>query len=149
MAAFDQVVAEDGVVGEAPFQAQLERIDRVDALANERAFVKHVLIHVRDHLRIRIDTRIAGIQLRIARTRRAGQADAHARLQHAVAGHHPALGRVVHRAVERVVDGADELVRRFARQLGVGVQRDDVLHRRQGVDVAHDQKKAIARAATK
>ncbi len=147
VATFDQVVAEDAVFRKAVVQAQLERVDRVDALADERAFAEHVLIDVRNHLRVRVDAGVAAVQLGVAGARAAGQADAHARLQDAVAGHHASLPGVVHRAVERMVDGADERLRRIARQAGVGVQRDHVLHRRQAGDVAHDEHEAAFRVA--
>jgi hypothetical protein len=48
-----------------------------------------------------------------------------------------------------MVDGADEGLRRIARQFGVGVQRDHVLHRRQRLDVADNQHEAVVRIATK
>ena len=148
VATLDQVVAEDAVFRKAAIQRALERVDRVNALADERALAEHVLIDVRNHLRVRVDAGIAAVQLRVARARGAGQADPHARLQDRVAADHAAAHRVVHGAVERMVDAADEGLRGVARQLGVGVQGDHVLHRAERVDVADDaQEAAVAVAA--
>ena len=67
VAAFQQIVAEDAVVGKSPAQRAFERIDCIDALADERAFAEQILIHVRHRTRVRVDARLAAVQLRIAR----------------------------------------------------------------------------------
>ena len=55
MATFDQVVAEDGVVGEAIGQRALEGIDVVDALADEGAFREGILVQVGNGTGLGID----------------------------------------------------------------------------------------------
>jgi hypothetical protein len=71
--------------GKRPSSRALERIDVVDALADERAFVEQVLVDVRHGARIRIDAGIAPYSARSRERADAGQADAHAWLQDAVA----------------------------------------------------------------
>jgi hypothetical protein len=68
-------------------------------------------------------------------------------LQNAVAfGDNPARG-VEHRTVQRMGHRADELPGGFARQLGVGVERDDILDGRQDGRLPHDLGKAAAGTA--
>ena len=45
--------------GKPPLERALERIDVVDALADERAFVEQVLVDVRHGARVLIDARLA------------------------------------------------------------------------------------------
>ncbi|MDT4803918.1 hypothetical protein FQZ97_366840 [compost metagenome] len=143
IAALDQVVAEDAVVGKAAFQRLLEGVHRVDALADERAVAEQVLVDVRDGAGIGVDAGVAAEQLGVGRTRGARQADADPRLEDRVAGADAPPPWVEHRAVERVGHGADELPRHVARQLRVGVQGDDVGHRRQRRDIADDQRETL------
>ena len=60
-------MAEDAVLREAPGERALERVDVVDALADERAFAEQVLVDVGDGARVGIDARLAGEQPREAR----------------------------------------------------------------------------------
>ncbi len=145
VAPFEQVVAEDAVFRQASAQHVLERIDLVDALADERTLSKQVLVDIAHCARVRIDAGLAGEQPAVARAVGCSQAHADARLQDAVAFDHPRRLRVAAetRSVQRVSHGGDELAGRIARQLRVGVQRDDVAHVRQGRDVADDPREAI------
>jgi 3',5'-cyclic AMP phosphodiesterase CpdA len=140
-------MAQDPVVRKAPAQRLLEGVDVVDALADERALAEQVLVDIRDGARVGIDARLAAEQLRIARAIRPRQAGGHARLQDAVTGHHPAFCRVVAGAVQRMRHGADQLPRRIARQLGIGIQGDHVLHGAQLGRVPGHQYKGVAGAA--
>ncbi len=146
IAAFEQVVAQDAVLGQAIAQHVLEGVDLVDALADERAFVEHVLVDVGDGAGVRVDARLAAEQPPVVRSVRGGQARADPRLQDAVAArHHRRLGRAAEaRRVERVRHRGDELPGGVARQLRVGVERDHVAHARQLRRVAHDQREAVA-----
>jgi hypothetical protein len=101
VAAFDQVVAQDAVFGQAAGQRALERVDVVDALADERAFAEQVLVDIGNRARVRVDAGFAAIQPRIAGTVGARQAQADARLQDAVAFDHdvPAAAAAEHRPV--------------------------------------------------
>src|SRR3546814_4438711 len=58
IAAFEQVVAQDPVVGEAAVERLLECGDLVDPLADERALAEQVLVHVGHRARVRIDARL-------------------------------------------------------------------------------------------
>ena len=71
---FQKIVAQDAILGKAPLECTLERVDVVDPLADERAFVEDVLIDVRDRARVRVDARLATVQPRVPRPVRAGQA---------------------------------------------------------------------------
>ena len=121
-------MAENPVVGKAPLERQFERIEVVDSLADEGAFLERVLIDVRDRAGIGINARFPAMQARVARLVGARQADAHARLQDAVACANPLPDGVENRTVQRVRHGADELVRGVARQLGIRIEGDHVFH---------------------
>ncbi len=94
-------------------------------------------------MRVRVDAGVAPVQSRIARPVRAGQADGHPGLQDAVALANPLLVRVVARPIQRVRHGAHQLPRRVARQLGIGVQGNDVLHVRQERRIPDDPREAL------
>ena len=140
--ALDQVMAEDGVVREARGHRALEGIHLVDALADERSLAEYILVYVGNRARVGVDAGIAAEQSRIVRARRAGQADADARLQDAVANHDQAPGAAL-RAIERMFHRADEFRGGFPGQLGIGIQGDDVTGALQGGDVAHDVREAL------
>ena len=145
VAALQQVVAEDAVFRQAPAQHPLEGVDVVDALADERTLVEQVLIDVGDCARVGVDARVAAEQPRVACACGAGQADADTGLQNAVAPDHARCRGFAAEAwpVQRMGHRADELPRRVARQLRVGVERDDVAHAPQQRRVADDQREAI------
>ncbi len=124
MAPFQEIVAEDPVLGQPTVEGLLERIDVVDPLADEGAFVENVLVHIGDGARVRVDPRFAPEQTRIARPVLARQAAGHARLQDAVPLGDALQPLVVSRAVQRVRHRSDELPRRVARQLGIRVEGD-------------------------
>ncbi len=63
----------------------LERRNVVNALADERSFVKRVLVDIGHRTRIGIDSNLAGMHFRVARTIGAGQRRRDARLQDAMA----------------------------------------------------------------
>ena len=63
-------------------------------------------------------------------------------MQDAIAGYHALRSFVVDWVVERVRHGANELLRRIARQLCIGVQSNHVFHAGQNGGVAHHQRKA-------
>ena len=149
MAPFQEIVAEDPVLGEPSLEGLLERIDVVDPLADEGAFVEHVLVHIGDGARVRVDSRFAPEQARISRPVRARQAVGHARLQDAVPLEDALQPLVVPRAVQRVRHGSDELPRRVARQLRIRVEGDHEFDVRQIRRPADDDGKAIRRPAAK
>jgi hypothetical protein len=67
VAPFQKIVAEDPVLGKRPLEGPLERIDIIDALADERAFAEQVLVNIGDGARIGIDARLASAHARIPR----------------------------------------------------------------------------------
>ena len=107
VAPFQQIVAENPIFGKAPLERLLEDIDLVDPLADERTFLKSILINVRDSVRIRVNAGVAPVQPRIARAVSAGQAHGHAGLQDAVAFADPLLIRIVARPIQWMRHGAD------------------------------------------
>ena len=150
IATFQQVVAQDPVLREPPAECPLERVDLVDSLADERAFAEDVLVHVGDRARIGIDARLAGVQARVPRACLPGQTCSHTRLQDSVAPRdHRFADALAHcletGTVEWVLHRADELTRRVAGQLRIGIERDDILHVRQCPRVANDEREAVAR----
>ncbi|MDT4817730.1 hypothetical protein FQZ97_508130 [compost metagenome] len=146
-AALDQVVAEDAVIREVAVEGVLEGIHRIDSLADERALLEQVLVNVRYGTGIGVDAGVAAEQLGIGGTRGARQADADPWLQDGVAAG-DALPRWIEAgAVERVGQGADELPRRVARQLGIGVEGDDVVDLGEDVEPADDQGEAFQAGA--
>ena len=149
MAPFQEIVAEDPVLGEPSLEGLLERIDVVDPLADEGAFAEHVLVHVGDGARVRVDSRFAPEQSRISRPVRAGKGVGHARLQDAVPLGDPLHPLVVARPVQRVRHGSDELPRRIARQLRIRIERDHELDVRQIRGLPDDDGKTVRRPAAK
>jgi len=143
IAAFQQVVTENAVLGKAPGQGLFEGLDLVDALADERTLLEGILIDVGDGAGIGVDARLAAVQAGIAGLARPGQARTNPGLQDAVAGDDPSQVRVVNRPVEGVDHGADELARRVPGQLGVRVQGDDVFHAGQRRRPAYHQREAV------
>ncbi len=148
VAAFEQIVTEDAIIGKPMVQRLLEGIDLVDALADERAFTEQILIDVGDAAGIRVEAGLAAMQLCVTRSVRAGQACCHTRLQDAVTFNHPSLRNVVARAIQRMRHCPDELPRRVARQLRIGVQRDHVFDVAQDVGIPDDARKAVAGRTT-
>ena len=59
VAAFQEVVAEDQILGEAAAKRALEGVHVVDALADERPLAEDVLVDVGDVARVGVDARLA------------------------------------------------------------------------------------------
>ena len=144
---FEQVVAEDLVLRQPIVECALKRIDVVDALSDERALLEHVLIDVGDRTRVWIDAGLAAKPASEPRARDARHTDADARLQDRVTRGHATRALVVTRAVERVPEGRRQHPRRIARQLGIAVERDHVLHRCQALDGTDDGREPSQLAA--
>ena len=128
VAPFQKIVAEDPVLGKAPVECPLERIDIIDPLADERAFVKEVLVNVGDGARIRVDARLTPEQVRVPRPVRARQTHGDAWLKDAVPLRDTLFVLVVPRTIERVRHGSHKLPRGIARQLRIRVKGDHILH---------------------
>ena len=150
--AFQQVVTQYAVLGKAVLQRRFERIDVVDALADEGAFAEYVLVDIGGRACVRIDAGLGAEQARVARPVGPRQAHGDARLQDAVATNHPwslrARGGLIEaRVIQRVRHGAHELPRRIARQLRIGVESNHVFHRQQHLGRARYQRKPVRPAA--
>jgi hypothetical protein len=86
----DQVVREQGVLGEAPVRRPLEGIDVVDPLPGEASLAVEVLVDVGHRRRVGVDSRMPGMDRREVRAVRARQRDADPRLEDPVAADDPA-----------------------------------------------------------
>ena len=139
MQALEEVVTEQGVVGHDVVQGALEGGDVVDALADERPAPEQILVDVGDRARVRIEAGGGREQGREARAAGAQRADLDARLQDRVALDDPVRGRIELGAVERVGERPGQLLRRVARQIGVGVEHDDETDRGEKLAVADVQ----------
>ena len=148
--AFEQIVAEQRRIRRPAGERGFESVDVVDAFAGIGAFAEQILIDVRDRRGVGIDSAQAGED---ALEQRALPADRqrrrHARLQHRVAFHHPAGGRVEARPVQRMRHLADQAAHRIARQSRVGVERHDVtdIGGRDGRPGADVDERGVGRAA--
>ncbi len=111
---FQEIVAEDPVLGETSFERSLEGINLVNALADERAFAKQVLVNIGNCTRIGIDTGLASPHCRIPRPVHAGQAYGDPWLKDAVTLTDTLLVFVVPRTIQQVRHGAHKLPRRVA-----------------------------------
>ena len=108
-------MTEYAVFRESIFEGALERVDVVDAFADERAFAEHVLVNIGDSARVRIDTRLAAEQPRIPRLVDCRHAHRDARLQDAVT-----LGDAL---LAFIKDGTIEWVRHGAHKISGSVAR--------------------------
>ena len=147
MARLQQVVAEHGVFRKASVHRGLERIHLIDSLADESAFLKEVLIDIGHRPGVGIDARIARKQADKPGPPGTRQAHSHAGLENAVAfDHNPALG-IEYRMVQRMGHGAHQSSGGVTRQLGVGIERDDIFDQGEDGGVADDFGKALAATA--
>ena len=142
----DQVVAENRVVGKVA-AALFEGIQIVDPFADERAFGKQILVHIRYDTGVRIDARIVRVQLGETRAVGTGQVDADPRLQDRIAIDDPAAVRIEDRPIERMGQRAHQLPRGVARQVRVGIERDDITHAGQDRGLADHLRETALRAA--
>ena len=129
VAALQQVVAEDEVLREGPFEHLLEHAQVVDALAAEGALVEYVLIELEAGGGVDVQSAQSGHQLRVAALVGDLDVDVDAGLHDAVAAVHAfAVFRQL-RHVERVRHRPDELLCRVEHQLRVGVEGNDEAYR--------------------
>src|SRR4029450_11324676 len=59
---FEQVVRQEGVLGDWVRQRRIERVDVEQAFTGENAFAEKVLVGVGHRGRVRVDSRMSGIQ---------------------------------------------------------------------------------------
>ncbi len=148
VAALDEVVREQRVLRKAAGGGPLERLDVVDPLSGEAPLAIEILIHIRDRGRIRIHTRMPGVDRGEDRAIRARERHADARLEDAVAADHSSVYRIVNGTIERMRQCSHEERRRVGRKHGVGVESDDVPHAVERIDVAHDRRECVVPRAS-
>ena len=128
VAALQQVVAQDEVLGEGALEHLLEHAEVVDALAAEGAFVEDVLVELEAGGGVDIQATQAGEELRVAALIGHFDVDIDARLHDAVAAIDTTAVGTQTGAIERMSHSAYELLRRIEHQLGVGVEGDNELY---------------------
>src|SRR5581483_1889691 len=126
IAAFYQVVAENAVFRKTSAQCPLEGIHVIDSLTNKRTFAESILIYVRHSACVRINAYFSAPEPRIMGMTCAGQAGGNTWLQDAVAVDRTLPGSVINGLVQRMRHRANKLPNRVARQLGVGIESNDV-----------------------
>ena len=125
---FQQVVAEQAVLGDATVQRTLVGIHGIDALAREGALAEQVLIEIRHRSGVDIHAAGGGKQALVARALAAdGQRGRHAGLENGVPADHPVVV-AEDRLVERMGHLADQSGDRVPGQTRIAVQRDHVAH---------------------
>src|SRR5918999_5870857 len=117
---------EKRVLGEPAARRAPERVDLVRPFAGEAPLAEEVLIDVRYGSRVWIDAGMPRVDGGEARAERARQRDSDARLDDAVSTHDAAMFCIVHGAVERMRDRADEERGRVGWEHGIGIDGDDV-----------------------
>ena len=127
MTRLQQIVAKHGVFGKSAIDRPLESIHIIDSFADKRAFLKNILIYVGNCPRVRINARIARKKPDKPRPPGTWQTHANAWLQDAIAFGDDTAHGIEHRPVQRMRHRADKLSGGIAWQLGVGVERDDIL----------------------
>ena len=138
---FEQVVAQHGVLGHATFQARLERVDVVDALARERSLVEKILVNVGNGEHVGIEAARRREDPLVERVIDMRQRRRHARLHDPVPGDDQAALGIELRPVERMRHLADQVPGRLSRDARVGVERDDVAdERRQPAADRHERR---------
>ena len=125
---FEQVVADQRVLGDAPSQAGLKGGDFIDTLADEDAAAEQVLVDVRNGPGIDVDGGVAAIDSREQRTAGGSRGYFYPRLQHRVATVDAAAARVELGAIERVRQGAHQPRHATGWQRGIGIGRDHEAH---------------------
>ena len=123
--ALEEVVRQQRVLRHAALERRDERVDVVEALAGEDAFVEEILVDVRDGGRVRIHAGVAGVGAGEQRSGRARHRDADPRLQNPVALRDAADARVEARTVQRMRDDADRAA--FAASRGRRVSVSSVM----------------------
>ena len=125
--ALQQIVAEYLAIGQALAQHGMHGLHLQQALAAEAAFTEQILVDLGAGSAVGIDAALAGKQPVVRGLfGKRGQRCGHARLQDAVAMHHPAPAGIELRPVLRVGGDGHQLAQTAWRQLGVAVEREHV-----------------------
>ena len=146
----EEVVTEQGVLGDPAGERRFEHVDVVDALAGVRAFPEQILIHVGDGERVRVQA--AGAREHPLEERAfwlTGSDGVTRGCSTAYPSTTRPVARIQPRTIERMRHFSDQALRRSAWQARVGVQRDHVPNRgRWNRDGAADRHKGgVGRAA--
>jgi hypothetical protein len=144
----EQIVTEKRILRNAVGERSLEGIDVIDAFSDVTAFVKQILIHVRDGCRVRIDAHVSRKDLGERGTAGAHDVDANPRLQDSVAFRDAAQTVVEPRTVQRMRQRPDETAPSFEREMRVRIQRNDVPHRLKQLEITVQDEVARVRRST-
>ena len=124
MKAFEEIVAENGVLGDAILDRPQERGHVVDALAGENAGAEHILVHVGGRAGVDVDGRIARIEMGEMRRGLVGRQELEPGLQNGVSPRDPPGARIEPRPVQRVRKRPDQTRGRSRGQFRVGIEND-------------------------
>ena len=124
---FEQVVAQQAVLGHASGQGRFEGVDLVDALAGVGAFAEQILIDIGDGGGIGVDAGRPGEDALVERPETiGGHRGRDARLQHGVSVDDAARAGVERGPVEGMRHRPDQAAGGVPRQTGIGIERDHV-----------------------
>src|SRR5439155_10265944 len=98
----EEIVRQEGVLGDPAVESGHERIDVVEAFSGEGPFVEQVLVSVRDGRRVGIDARMPGVYAGDQRSRGARHRHADVRLLDAVPVRDPAETGIEDGTIQRM-----------------------------------------------
>ncbi len=137
--AFQEVVAQNPVLGQAAGQGARERVDIVDTLPRERTLLKEILVDVGNRPRIGIDSGFAAEDHGVHGAPRRAQAGDHPGLENRVAARDPLFRPIGAGRVERMRHRLYEQPGRIAGKLGIDVERQDIFDPREHRGIAGRQ----------
>ena len=134
-------MTEKGVVRDLPFHNGLKRLDVVDPFSNIGALGEEVLIHVRNHICIRVESSLSREQLREPAAGCRGKRYRNSGLDQTVSTYNAPKLRIDHRLIERMMDRSDELLRDVTTECGIAIEGDDVSGASKSDRISHNQSK--------
>src|SRR5208282_5797576 len=122
---FEEIVADQSILGYSPLEALVEGGDFVDPLADIDAFAEEILIDVRNGAAVDVDCRISGVKPREERAVSAFWRDLDPRLDDRVAGAEATSHLVDAGTVKGMCERAHEAAHGSWRERRVRVGRND------------------------
>ncbi len=131
----EQVMAEQGVLADLPFQAALKSRDIIDPFADINSLVKQILVHIRHRKGVQVEPGVPGKDLRKKGAVGAGGFDGYPWLDHGITGDDrvPVCGKFS--LVKRVRQCGNQPVRAALGQGSIGIQRDHIFDIRQDAHI--------------
>src|SRR5207237_9819390 len=105
VASLQKVMAENQVIGKAPFQRKFKCVDIVNAFADEGTLTEHILVNIGNGSRVGIDAGFISKHPRIPRSVRARKTDGHARLKDTVTFRDALPGLIVTCTIQGMLNG--------------------------------------------